>query len=88
MKAVCAAALVLSLGVGPALADFYVVQDTSTKRCSIVEQRPTTSTTVVVGDGAVYTSRNEADLAMKKVKVCESGLSGSSSTTTTTTTRP
>ena len=57
----------------PAVADFYVVQDTSTKRCSIVEQRPTTQTSVVVGDGRVYTSRSEAENAMKTVKVCESG---------------
>ena len=57
----------------PALADYYVVQDTSTKRCSIVEQRPTTQTSVIVGDGKVYKSRTEAEGAMKTVKVCESG---------------
>ena len=57
----------------PALADYYIVQDSSTKRCSIVEQRPTTQTSVVVGDGKVYTSRTEAEGAMKTVKVCDSG---------------
>jgi hypothetical protein len=57
----------------PALADFYIVQDNSTKRCSIVEQRPTTQTSVIVGDGKVYTSRSEAEGALKTVKVCESG---------------
>ena len=57
----------------PALADFYIVQDTGTKRCSIVEQRPTTQTSVVVGDGKVYTSRTEAEGAMKTTKVCEGG---------------
>jgi hypothetical protein len=56
----------------PALADFYIVQDTGTKRCSIVEQRPTTQTSVIVGDGRVYTSRTQAETAMKTVKVCES----------------
>lgn len=56
----------------PALADFYIVQDTSTKRCSVVEQRPTTQTSVIVGDGKVYTSRTEAEGALKTVKVCES----------------
>ena len=59
--------------VTPALAaDYYIVQDTSTKRCSIVEQRPTTQTTTVVGD-KTYTTRTEAEGAMKTVKVCESG---------------
>jgi len=56
----------------PALADFYIVQDTGTKRCTIVEQRPTTQTTVIVGDGTVYTSRTEAEGAMRTTKVCES----------------
>jgi hypothetical protein len=56
----------------PALAEFYIVQDTTTKRCTIVEQRPTTQTTVVVGDSR-YTTRQEAEGAMKTVKICESG---------------
>ncbi len=56
----------------PALADFYIVQDSGTKRCSIVEQR-TTQTSVIVGDGKVYTSRTEAEGALRTVKVCESG---------------
>jgi len=67
------AAAALAAFAMPALADFYVVQDTSTKRCSIVEQRPTTQTSVIVGDGKVYTSRSEAEGALKTVKVCESG---------------
>ena len=48
------------------------MQDTGTKRCTIVEQRPTTQTTVIVGDGTVYTSRTEAEGAMRTTKVCES----------------
>lgn len=81
------AGVALAAFATPAMADFYVVQDTSTKRCTIVEQKPTTSTTVVVGGGQVYTSRTEAETAMKSVEVCTSGsASGGSSTTTTTTT--
>jgi hypothetical protein len=54
-------------------AEFYIVQDTATKRCTIVEQRPTSQTTVVVGNGTTYTTRQEAEGAMKSVKVCDSG---------------
>lgn len=57
----------------PALADFFIVQDTATKRCTIMEQKPTTQTQVIVGDGTVYTSRTQAEGAMRTVKVCESG---------------
>jgi hypothetical protein len=45
------------------------VQDTSTKKCTIVDKKPTT-TTVVVGDGKVFKTRTEAETGMKTIKVC------------------
>ena len=54
-----------------ATTEYYVVQDTSTKKCTIVDKKPTTSTTVVVGDG-VFKSRTEAETGMKSIKVCSS----------------
>ena len=57
----------------PALADttYYIVQDTATKKCRIVDQKPVTrEITVVGGDGVVYQTRTEAETAMKTVKVC------------------
>jgi len=51
---------------------FYVVQDTKTKRCSVVKERPTSTTMVVVGDsGKVYTTEAEAQSAVRTIKVCE-----------------
>jgi len=71
MRKFLVAAVALSFAT-PAFADFYIVQDQSTKRCTITESRPTTTTTKVVGpDGTVYKSREEASTAMKTVKVCE-----------------
>jgi hypothetical protein len=64
----------ISLGLAiPAAAqttEFYIVQDTATKRCTIVDKKPTTTTSVVVGDGAVFKTRTEAETGMKKIKVC------------------
>jgi hypothetical protein len=51
--------------------EFYVVQDASTKKCTIVDKKPTVTTTTVVGDG-VYKTRVEAESAMKTVKICTS----------------
>lgn len=52
---------------------WYVVQDTGTKRCSVVSERPTTKTTVVVSpSGTVYKTREEAETGMRTVKVCKS----------------
>lgn len=56
--------------VGPT-SEFYIVQDASTKRCTIVDKKSTVTTTTVVGDG-VYKTRTEAESAMKTVKVCTS----------------
>jgi len=50
--------------------EYYVVQDTSTKKCTIVDKKPTTTTTVQVGPVA-FKSRQEAEAGMKTVKVCE-----------------
>jgi hypothetical protein len=66
--AILAAALVT-----PALAadEFYVVQDVKTKKCTIVDKKPTTTETTVVGNG-IYKTRTEAETGMKSVKVCTS----------------
>ena len=69
-----ALAIFLVVLAGPALAqEFYVVQDTATKKCTIVDKKPTvTTTTVVSPGGTVYKSRAEAETGMKTIKVCTS----------------
>lgn len=68
MLAACAASFAFAAQAQTAT-EFYVVQDTSTKKCTIVDKKPTVTTTTVVGDG-VYKTRTEAETAMKTVKVC------------------
>ena len=71
MKKFAITAAVLAAFVTTASAQtFYVVQDVKTKKCTIVDQKPTTTETVVVGDGAVFKTRTEAETGMKTVKVC------------------
>jgi hypothetical protein len=71
MRKFLVAAVVLSFAT-PAFADYYIVQDSTTKHCTITESRPTTTTMKIVGPGGtVYKSREEASTAMKTVKVCE-----------------
>ena len=50
--------------------EYYVVQDPSTKRCTIVNQKPTTTNIVQVGPMA-FKTRTEAESGMKTIKVCE-----------------
>lgn len=75
VKTFVAASLLAAL-VTPAFAadEFYVVQDVKTKKCTVVDKKPTdtTTTTVVSPSGTVYKSRTEAETGMKSVKVCTS----------------
>jgi hypothetical protein len=66
------ATVAIAAFASPALADFWIVQDSSTKRCTIVEQRPTTTTTTtIVGGDTVFKTRVEAENQMKTVEVCK-----------------
>jgi len=49
--------------------EYYVVQDVKTKKCTIVDKRPTTTTEVTVL-GNTFKTRTEAETGMKTEKVC------------------
>jgi hypothetical protein len=55
-------------GVGTT-SEFYVVQDAATKKCTIVDKKPTTTSMVQVGPMA-FKTRTEAETGMKTIKVC------------------
>ena len=69
MNLVAAAALVSAFAIPAFAADtFYLVQDTGTKKCSIVEVQPTMTTMKVVG--TVHKTKSDAEAAMKANKDC------------------
>ncbi len=49
--------------------EYYVVHDPATKKCTIVDKKPTSTTTTVVGNG-VFKTRTEAETGIKTIKVC------------------
>jgi hypothetical protein len=71
MRKLIPVALLAAAIASPAFAqaEFYVVQDVKTKKCTIVDKKPTTTETTVVGNG-VYKTKVEAETGMKTVKVC------------------
>jgi hypothetical protein len=74
VRLVAAAALVASFAV-PAFAanEFYVVQEAKTKKCTVVDKKPTeASMTIVSPAGTVYKTKAEAEAGMKTVKICSS----------------
>jgi hypothetical protein len=65
-----AATALVAMFTMPAFAanEFYLVQDGASKKCSVVEAKPTVTTTTIVG--AVHKTRTEAEAAMKAEKSC------------------
>jgi hypothetical protein len=70
MKKTTLIAAVLLASSSAFAAEFYVVQNPTTKRCTIVEQRPAPGVGVVIGD-RFFGVRAEAESHMKATKVCE-----------------
>lgn len=52
-----------------AATEWYVVQDASTKKCTVVDKKPTSTTTTVVSNG-VFKTKTEAETGIKQIKVC------------------
>jgi hypothetical protein len=77
MRAVFAGAALVAFVATPSLADYYIVQDPTTKRCRIVEERPA-SPGVGVQIGPIgFGVRAEAESRMRTVEECrETGTTG------------
>ncbi|MDP3693739.1 hypothetical protein [Bradyrhizobium sp.] len=48
--------------------EYYVVRDEATKKCTIVDKKPTSTTTIV--DNGVFKTRTEAETGMRTMKIC------------------
>jgi sporulation protein YlmC with PRC-barrel domain len=52
-------------------AEFYVIQDATTKQCRVVDQKPSDAQILVIGSGnQVYITKDEADAAMRSASIC------------------
>jgi hypothetical protein len=49
--------------------EYYVVRDATTKKCTIVDKKPTIITTTIVDNGT-FKTRAEAETGMKTIKEC------------------
>ena len=53
----------------PRPTEYFIVQDIQTKKCTIVEEKPTSTTVSVVGS-TQYKTRAEAEAGMKAAVIC------------------
>jgi hypothetical protein len=73
MRALMAGVVIAMSGV-PALADFYIIQDATTKRCRVVEERPAPSEGITIG--TAFRERAVAEERMRSVEACRDGTTG------------
>ena len=79
MRAVLTGVALAAFVVTPSLADYYIIQEPTTKRCRIVEERPASPGVGVVIGGVGFGVRTEAESRMRIVEECrESGTTGGS----------
>jgi hypothetical protein len=52
-------------------AEFYIVRDRTTQKCTVVDKPPVTNIrTITLATDAIYKTRQEAESAMRAIKVC------------------
>ena len=70
-RKIALAALLAAGYILPAAAQtsYYIVQESGTKHCRIVSQKPVSREVTVVGEDG-YATQTEAETAMKTVKIC------------------
>ncbi len=52
-------------------AEFYIVHDRTTQKCTVADKLPVTNIrTINLASDAVYKTRREAESAMKAIKMC------------------
>ncbi len=74
MKAKIMLACVLVAGIAsPALADYFIVQNNKSHKCSVAKNKPSekSKTVVLVGDGTAYKTKAEATTAMGTTDACK-----------------
>jgi hypothetical protein len=74
MKAKVVLACLIAVALAsPALADYYIVQNSKTHKCSVAKSKPSekSKTVSLVGDGTTYKTKAEATTAMGTMDPCK-----------------
>jgi uncharacterized protein YdeI (BOF family) len=73
MKRTLVAIIVLLVSTPVLAAEFYIMRDLTTQKCSVVDKRPVTAVrTITLASDAIYKSREDAESSMRAIKVCSS----------------
>ena len=84
MRVLLAVAVALGLTSAATAEEFYVVQNPTSKQCTVTTTKPADREVITQIGPLAFKSREEAEGRIKQTKVCEETTTGSSSTTTIT----
>ena len=71
MERALVAFIVLLFSTPASAAEFYIVRDLTTQKCTVVDKPPVTAVrTITLATDAIYKSRKDAESAMRAIKVC------------------
>jgi hypothetical protein len=71
MKRALVSIVVLMFSTPTWAAEFYIVRDLTTQKCTVVDKAPVTAVrTITLASDAIYKSRKDAESAMRAIKVC------------------
>ena len=71
MKRTLVAITVLLFSTPIRAAEFYIMRDLTTQKCTVVDKRPVTAVkTITLASDAIYKTRKDAESAMRAIKVC------------------
>ena len=78
MRAALTGAALVAFVITPSLADYYIVQEPTSKRCRIVEERPASPGVGVIIGGVGFGVRTEAESHLRTVEECRETTGGGS----------
>jgi hypothetical protein len=65
------AALALVVATPAFAAEYFVVQNATSKKCSVASKKPASDKLTLVGDGSAYKSKKDARAALKAADACK-----------------
>jgi hypothetical protein len=65
------AALALVIATPAFAAEYYLVQNATSKKCSVASKKPASAKVMLVGDGTAYPTKKEAQAALKAADACK-----------------
>jgi hypothetical protein len=73
MKRALVTTIVLLFSTPIWAAEFYIVRDLTTQKCTVVDKLPVTAVrTITLASDAIYKTHKDAEDAMRAIKVCSS----------------